>query len=153
MKSLFNKVDYDEMVDRIKAIKPDNQRQWGQMNADQMLCHVTDPFRDVLGMRQVKPSVPKLLRPLFKRLLLSKKPFRKNLPTLIPYAQRPDGTGTKPTNFENDKQQLLDVLDRFYAVGADHDFEPHAGVGKMTGKENGLLMWKHLDHHLRQFSA
>ena len=31
--------------------------------------------------------------------------------------------------------------------------DPHPFFGRMTGEEWDRLLWKHLDHHLRQFGV
>jgi len=44
-------------------------------------------------------------------------------------------------------QQVADYA-HFSNTGFIHDF-----FGKMTREEIGILAYKHLDHHLRQFGA
>lgn len=151
--SLFNKSDYDSLVSRINNLSADSKNQWGKMTANEMLCHITDPFRDVMNTRDTKPAIPGFLRPLAKKVILSSKPFKPNLQTLKLYKQGDNGKGTKPTNFDTDKQALLDFMTKFSGADQKYQFGPHGGLGKLSRDENGFLMWKHLDHHLRSFGV
>ena len=45
MKNLFDKDSYIEIVSRINALTPETQRQWGKMNAAQMLAHCKEAFK------------------------------------------------------------------------------------------------------------
>lgn len=153
MKNLFNNQDRQEILARVNNLTSAARPEWGVMSVNQMLCHVSDPFRDLLGLRQTKPVVPGILRPLLRKFLLGKKPFGKNAPTLKPYQQKDKGNGTRPVGFDSDKKALLELLENFCGTPENFSFRPHPGAGKMTREQNGLLMWKHLDHHLRQFGV
>ena len=53
-----------------------------------------------------------------------------------------------------EKDRLTAIIDRFAAGGpAVCTPQPHAFFGKLTPQEWAILMYKHLDHHLRQFSS
>ena len=151
--SLFHKSDYDAIVSRINKLSPDSKNQWGKLTVNEMICHVTDPFRDVMNMRNVKPAIPVILRPLAKMFIITKKPWKRNSQTLKVYKQGPGGDGTKPTGFENDKATLLDFISKFANTDASYHYGPHGGLGKLSRDENGFLMWKHLDHHLHSFGV
>jgi hypothetical protein len=46
------------------------------------------------------------------------------------------------------------LIDRFAAAGPQGcTTHPHAFFGSLTPDEWAILMYKHLDHHLRQFGA
>ncbi len=61
--------------------------------------------------------------------------------------------GTRPAQFESDREQLLHLMDRFSSQSPAPQFAPHPIFGQMTRKE--LMRWAylHMDHHLRQFGA
>jgi hypothetical protein len=83
---------------------------------------------------------------LAKRSLTGTKPFRKNLPTDPRFLTR------TPRPFEVEKSELLVLVQRFVARGpAGLSRDPHPFFGPLSDEEWGLLMGKHLDHHLRQF--
>jgi hypothetical protein len=57
-------------------------------------------------------------------------------------------------DFETERKRLSTLISRFAAVGpAGCTAHPHAFFGSLTPDEWAVLMYKHLDHHLRQFGA
>ena len=57
-------------------------------------------------------------------------------------------------NFEVEKNKLLDVVQRFHTGGPSKVGKfPHPMFGAFTSEQWGRAMWKHLDHHLRQFGV
>jgi hypothetical protein len=49
---------------------------------------------------------------------------------------------------------LRGLIDRFVASGpAGCTNHPHSFFGRLTPEEWAILMYKHLDHHLRQFGV
>ena len=50
-----------------------------------------------------------------------------------------------------EKQALLDVMSRFAGAPADQPLAPSPVFGRLSRRGWGRLMWRHLDHHLRQF--
>ena len=56
--------------------------------------------------------------------------------------------------FDATKRRLLGVMREFQSLG-EHgcDGHVHSFFGTMSGAEWGVLQYKHLDHHLRQFGA
>jgi hypothetical protein len=56
--------------------------------------------------------------------------------------------------FEMEKQQLIDKVQDFVKKGPSTITQhPQSFFGKLTATEWDKLQWKHLDHHLHQFSA
>jgi hypothetical protein len=51
------------------------------------------------------------------------------------------------------KQKLMETLRAAKENGPGGKWYPHVAFGKLTPAEWSLLHHKHLDHHLRQFSA
>jgi transposase InsO family protein len=53
-----------------------------------------------------------------------------------------------------ERDRLSGLIDKFAAGGAAGcTRNPHSFFGKMTPEEWAILMYKHLDHHLRQFGV
>jgi hypothetical protein len=90
---------------------------------------------------------------LLKWFLINERPFSKNAPTAKPYLQAPNGGGTQPSGFQTDKEALKRILTQFSMLEEDFDLGTHAALGQLTKKQAGQFMWKHLDHHLRQFGV
>ena len=147
MKSLFQPADREELLARLHALQPESARQWGKMDPAQMLCHCARALETGTGDRPMKQKLlGRILMPFFRSSILGEKPFGKNSPT------DPTFVVSDPRDFANERAKLLDLIHRFVERGeAAAGKETHAFFGKMTGQEWGELMYKHLDHHLRQF--
>ena len=53
-----------------------------------------------------------------------------------------------------ERQRLQALVQRFAAGGpAGCTSHPHTFFGRLTPEEWAVLMYKHVDHHLRQFGA
>ncbi|MFN0173494.1 MAG: DUF1569 domain-containing protein [Saprospiraceae bacterium] len=149
--SLFNPGTQQTIIERIQRLSPDTPRQWGVMTHGQLVCHMADPFRDVLNLRKTKPAFPRLFQPLLRMMVLTEKDWKPGTPTLQVYRQGEGGGGTQPTDFETDKATLLGLVLQFSTKDPEYKFGPHPGIGQLNREQNGFMMWKHTDHHLRQF--
>jgi hypothetical protein len=149
MKSLFDPADRQSLLQRIAALDPGSARQWGKMNPAQMLCHCSRALETATGERPMKQAlIGKILMPFFRSSILGEKPFKKNSPT------DPTFVVTEERDFAAERARLNGLIDRFVANGAPYaGTQMHAFFGKMTGQEWGELMYKHIDHHLRQFGG
>ena len=56
MKSLFEKPSYDEIILKFSKLTPQSQRQWGKMDAAQMMAHCKEAFRVPIGETKLKRS-------------------------------------------------------------------------------------------------
>ena len=153
MTTILNKTECDAIINRINKLTPDTKGFWGKMTVNEMLCHTADVLRDILGIRQTEPVTPVEMRPQIIAMVLTENEWDKNLQTFPPYLQGEGGGGTKPTHFDTDKIILLDLVYRFYNTAPEYTFFPHAGLGILTRDEFGKFIWKHTDHHLREFGV
>lgn len=149
MENLFNAPDRDAMLTRLAALEPGNVRRWGTMTLPQMLAHCAVAFSYPLGEKTaVRPWFARVLAPLVKGRLLGRAPMAKNGPTA------PDLIIRDERSFEHERERLHDCVLRFCAEGRGGvNNRSHAFFGPLTGDEWGRLMFKHLDHHLRQFGG
>jgi hypothetical protein len=56
-------------------------------------------------------------------------------------------------SFGVEKDSLVMWLERFISVSENLSYKPHPFLGKMNREEWGILVHKHIDHHLRQFGV
>jgi hypothetical protein len=153
MRSINDVNEIETMMDRIQQLSAGSVPDWGKMSVNEMLCHISDALRDVLGIRIVEPVTPEEIRPQIIQMVLTEEEWDHHLPTFPPYLQGPEGGGTKPVNFNTDKESLLHLLQQYKSLDAGFSFYPHAGLGILTRDQCGKFLWKHLDHHLRQFGV
>lgn len=119
------------------------------MSAPQMLCHLTDSYRGVIGERTISPTQLWIPRPILKWLILNA-PWPKNAPTRPEVDQCAEGT--PPTDFESDRRKLLEVIERF-CLARDSVRTPHPLLGTLRRDEWLRWGYRHADHHLRQFGV
>ena len=149
MKSLFNRSASEEMVKRITGLTNGSTRQWGKMSVGQMAAHCAVALEVAVGDKTQKRSLASILfGRIAKKQLFTDKPFKQGLPTDKLFVMHDE------KELENEKKRLVSVVNRFSEMSTGGvTKEPHPFFGNLTPDEWGTLMWKHLDHHLRQFGA
>jgi hypothetical protein len=147
MKSLFNPAENKELIERIERLTPATQPKWGKMRVDQMLGHCQAPFQVAYGELKLKRGlIGFLFGGMAKKQMSGPKPFKQNLPT------HPKFVVADQRVFNEEKQKLETYIERFNNPKAIV-LDTHPFFGKMSPNEWDNLMWKHLDHHLRQFGV
>jgi hypothetical protein len=150
MKTLSNPNDRAEIFERLQAIAPTSERQWGRMTSHQMLCHLSDAFRSCLGERPVRPAsrwIPR--RPV--RWVVLWMPMQWPHGVKGPKEWDPNTEGSAPREFESDRKELEKLIERFAGRSGDFQWPEHPILGLMSQAEWLRLGYLHLDHHLRQF--
>lgn len=149
MKNLFEVETIDEVIGRIDSLQPAAQRQWGKMDVAQMMAHCSA----CLDMASGKLNPPRILigrivGPLVKPIYTNEKPFSQNNPTdkqLVISDTR---------DFTREQQKLKSCVREFHQGGeAKCTRHPHPFFGALTPQQWSRGMYKHLDHHLRQFGV
>ena len=139
---------YNDIHKRIENLQATNVRQWGKMDIAQMVAHCNVSLEQAIGKVPPQDKSNFLSKTLIKWVVLNKKPFGKNLPTV------PSALITDERSFEIEKKRLIQNIEIFYAkLQKIGELESHPAFGKLSKEDWGLFMWKHLDHHLNQFSA
>ena len=150
MKNLFEAARVGEVKQRIAQLRPDSERLWGKMNAAQALEHCSRGMDMALGDKTPpRVFVGRILGRMVKpKVMGNDEPLRRNSPTakqLVVQDERDLGTG---------RERLCGLIDRFAAAGPQGcTTHPHSFFGRLTPEEWATLMYKHLDHHLRQFGV
>jgi len=150
MKTMFDAACADEIQQRFAGLQRDQARQWGKMSAAQMLAHCSKGLEMAAGeIRPPRALIGRIIGGLIKRAALGDdKPMHRNSPTSKELVVDND------CDFAAEKARLSSFIDRFAAAGpAGCTSHPHAFFGPLNPDEWGILMYKHLDHHLRQFGA
>lgn len=151
-KTLSNPQDKQEIVERLRGVQPSTQRRWGKMSAHQMICHLGDGCRMYIGEKSVPLAKVPYPRALMRWIALwAPMKWPHGFPTVPQLDQQADGT--KPLEFESDKRELNELLDRLTRRPKDFNWQPHPHFGQMSEREWMRLAYLHTDHHLRQFGA
>ncbi|MGC4020921.1 MAG: DUF1569 domain-containing protein [Cyclobacteriaceae bacterium] len=150
MKTLFDSSVASEMVIRIEKISPQSLKAWGKMNVEQMLAHAGSALE--MSMGTINPKrifIGRIIGPIFRKKYSDETPFEPGSPTsneLVTLGLSKD--------FEKEKERLISLVKKFSFGGeAIVTQQPHPFFGPLTPREWGVGMYKHLDHHLRQFGG
>ncbi|HTT21715.1 MAG TPA: DUF1569 domain-containing protein [Candidatus Sulfotelmatobacter sp.] len=149
MKNLFERETVDQLIARIDGLQPVAKRQWGKMDVAQMLAHCSAALDMASG--KINPPrilIGRILGPLVKPIYTNEKPFSQGNPTdkMLVVSDARD--------FSREQTRLKDCVREFHQGGEEKcTRHPHPFFGHLTPPQWARGMYKHLDHHLRQFGA
>ena len=149
VKNLFQSNTVEEVISRIDRLQASSPRQWGKMDVAQMLAHCSTTMEMASGKLVAKRTLlGRLVGPRVRHLLRNDKPMPRNSPT------SKELKVVNARDFERERQRLLESVRQFHSGGeAQCTRHPHPFFGPLTPEEWSTGMYKHLDHHLRQFGV
>jgi len=152
MRTLARERDKAEILRRLRALRQDNVRRWGRMSAHQMVCHLSDGYRLLIGERTTQLAATPLPR-LMMRLIALYAPIRWPAGILTTPELDQHADGTRPADFDADIAELEKLLREVATDRRDRFGHLHPIFGRMS--ESAWLRWAylHADHHLRQFGV
>lgn len=140
----------NDLIFHLKHLAPDATGKWGKMNGQQMVEHFADMMRVANGRKSFPESLDAERIQKGYAWLLTDKPFREN--TQNPFLSE------DPLPVEHDTMQqaieaLRQELNYFFQV---YEATPGLQVmnpvfGKLNFDEQVQLLYKHAQHHLKQF--
>lgn len=147
MKSLFDKNTQLETEQRIQKLNASSKRQWGKMSVSQMLKHLDVAFAVPINKARLKKEPLQFLvaNPLGRKLMIDIMPWPKNMMTAKEFVVKSD------PEFDKAKKEFLETYHEFLTDKNLSGTHPIFGV--MDKDTWGRAMYKHLDHHLRQFGV
>lgn len=141
----------NHLIFQLKHLAPDATGSWGKMNGQQMVEHLILMVQVANGRKQL-PSLPpnKERTEKAQAWLMTDKPFRENtVNPVLPEEPLPTEFNTMQLAIE----ALQKELDHFFEV-----YEATPGLrienpvfGNLNYEEQLQLLYKHAQHHLRQF--
>ena len=148
MRTVFNLADRLDLSRRLDVLAPDASARWGRMDCPQMLAHLSDGVRMALGEFRVTTKGPRALRlaPI-RHAVIHWLPFPKGAPTA------PELLARRATDCQAECADLKHLLERLAAIEGAMEWPEHPAFGRMTSRDWGTLVHRHVDHHLRQFGA
>jgi hypothetical protein len=152
MKTIFDKAMRSELINRVHSLDENSEALWGKMDVRQMLRHCTiwndwvlgrDKFGDDFKYRQ------EFLGLIFGKMALKgmvkdDRPIKKNMPAGQFVIK--DKGGDVDLHKKIWIEQIA-AYEHYSNPAFVHDF-----FGRMTVDQIGIFAFKHMDHHLRQFS-
>ncbi|MCH6199636.1 DUF1569 domain-containing protein [Aquiflexum sp. LQ15W] len=148
-KTILSSQAVNELLARTEKLNPDTKANWGLMTATEMLVHCNLAHQGIL-------KAPKSDKSATFRQLMFKFVFfniRSEFPKLAKGPKRFQTAGNAPdASFEEEKSKFINILSKYpqidYALEASHPV-----FGPLTHQQWGIFVWRHVDHHLRQFGV
>lgn len=149
MNTIFEPIHTEEILKRIDKLSAISQPLWGKMNVAQMLAHCSS-FQDIPMGNSTPPRgwLGLLVGGFAKPIFYNDKPLPHNMSTIpsILIADKKD--------FEIERERLKQQITTFQKNGPEAcSSHPHPFFGKLTPEQWGIGIFKHLDHHLKQFGV
>ena len=145
----LNQEHLDYYLERANALQPGTPRQWGRMDAHRMLVHLNFVLELSLGEHEVKAMVPRILRPVFRKVLF------------VWFINWPKGkikapdmfTPAPESTFEEEREKHIALLKRF---AAEEQAQPQRETSHPIFGQTPLADWTlyhavHFRHHFLQF--
>lgn len=150
MKNLYDPARVAEIKARLASLRSDSARLWGKMDAPQAVAHCAVAMEWALG--ETRP--PRLLMARIAGRIVKPFVFRDDGPMRPNSPTSPDLIIKDGRDLIHERDLLCARIDRFFAGGPSAcTTHPHPFFGHLTPEEWAVLMYKHLDHHLRQFGV
>ena len=148
--SIYEQKTVEALAQRIGKLSKLSSAIWGKMKVAQMLAHCCIPYEQIFGERNDRISgiMKFLMRYVFKKSMVNEVPYKQSLPTAPFFIMADD------KDFEKEKKRLLNYINKCQQLGADGLVkQKHQALGMLKALEWNNLLYKHLDHHLRQFGV
>jgi hypothetical protein len=148
MKSVFDKATRDGLITRAGNLSDKSKPQWGKMNVCQMIKHCVLVEEMFMGRKQYKRQfIGRIFGKMgLKRMLKDEAPMPHNSPTLGDFRMKPGDC-----NVSQEKTKWITLIGE-YGHYSNPNFV-HWFFGKMSEEQVGWFVYKHIDHHLRQFGV
>lgn len=149
MENIFSAADNSRLLERMSKLNERSMPLWGKMDVSQMVKHCQKPLHVADGTLLLKRSlIGFLFGKMAKKSFIENAEIRKNLPTA------PEFKISNHPEFQQEWQILYDLVKTFGHIGpAVIANKTHPFFGTMDEEEWGILQYKHLDHHLKQFNV
>ena len=150
MKTLWDDEARKELKQRLGRLQYDSQARWGKMNAPRMVAHLCNSMKMASGELAVKSkNLPIRFSPL-KELIIYVLPFPKGAPTAPELmTHETDDTG----DWAEGLAELRRRIDEVAARDPKGKWPEHPAFGKLSHKTWGVLGYRHIDHHFKQFGV
>ena len=147
MKSIWQEEARRELSARVGALAWDRPAAWGKFTAPKMVCHLADSLKMAMGDLKVARKTLPIRYPPLKQLVIYWAPFPKSAPTA------PELLVREPREWSRDIGDVQELLERAASARTTDTWPEHPAFGKLSKRAWGVLIYRHMDHHLKQFGA
>lgn len=147
MATIWDDADRQALVTRIRQVSPDATALWGSMTARGMLAHLHECARMALGELHVQPKKLPIRYPPLKQFIIYLMPFPKGAPTAPELIRR------SADDWISELVEVEAAIERLAAKSPTSAWPDHPAFGSMSHRAWGALVYRHTEHHLKQFGA
>lgn len=148
--NVYDKAVAQDLINRINKLTSETQPLWGKMNASQVMAHCCITYEYIFDERNDKPNffMKFILKAFVKSKVVSEEPYAKDSPT------GPAFIIADNKDFEKEKTRLINYINKVAEKGESFFVNKESNsFGVLNTTEWNNMMYKHLDHHLRQFGV
>lgn len=149
MENLLNVKDRDLILERISKLNENSKAGWGKMTVNEMIVHIADPIRIAIGEKHAEFIKSDYSEPGLRHEIIYNMEWPKNTPSSPEFISGQNGTDL--VDFKSDLETLQQTIISFNKKSDEMRFSLHPMFGDISNEDWGRLMWKHVDHHLKQF--
>ena len=146
-KTLYDAAARAGLAARFSRLQPTAPARWGKFTAPRMVSHLIDSVRMATGELPIKARPSILGNRLVRYLVIYHLPWPKGAPTA------PELLARAPESWTADVATLQLELERAAARGPHATWAAHPAFGDISGATWGVLIHRHVDHHLAQFGV
>ena len=148
VKTIFDEPTRAGLINRIHTLSPNSTAQWGKMNVCQMVKHNILFEEMMLGKKQYgRVFIGRIFGKIALRSMVKDEtPMQKNMPTVNGFGVTENLGGIPP-----ETAQWTALVAEYSRT--DQPYFVHPFFGNITRQQAGILVYKHIDHHLRQFGC
>jgi Protein of unknown function (DUF1569) len=146
-KTIFDPTARAALFARIDRLAPQASARWGSFTAPRMMSHLIDAVRMALGELLIPQRKSFLANRVVRYLVIHVFPFPRGAPTAPALLAR------APDNWTSDAAALKAIIERAAAQANGGSWQAHPAFGVLSGADWGVLIHKHVDHHLKQFGV
>lgn len=146
MPSFYDPARRQELLDRLARLTPERTPAWGRFTAPRMVRHLIESLKLATGELVVAPRyLP--LRAVTKRVAIHWIPWPRGAKTA------PELLAGVPGSWDADVAQLRERLVKLPVPSETDALPEHPLFGAMSKHDWGVLLYRHVDHHLTQFGC
>lgn len=146
-RTIFDPASCAALLARIDGLDAAARARWGTFTAPRMVSHLISAVRMALGEASFKDRPSFLSNRVVRYLVIHVLPFPRGAPTAREMLAR------APESWAADVAALKTLLERAAANGRDGVWARHPAFGAISAHDWGVLIHKHVHHHLTQFGA
>ncbi len=144
MKTIADTSTRDELIQRIHLLTESSAPLWGKMTVSQMIKHCSQWDEMAQGKKKYRQSfMGRLFGKMALRSMMNDAPLKRNMPTVPSFKIKIN------PHFAVEKEKWIRLLGEYKNLSGDGFMHPFFGA--LTREDTGIIVYKHCDHHLKQF--